>query len=543
MLSYLRQHPQVLYLTCAILLIWAYLTNLGQPAIMMDEPTRALVALEMIFSDNYVTPTIFGEFYYNKPPLYNWILISFFQLTGSFSEFVVRLPALIPLFLFGFTIYEFIRRELGWQIGALTAIMFMTCGRMLIVSSMIGHIDIFFSWITFISFITVWHYGKQEKWLPLFLITYLLTSIGFLSKGLPSIVFQGLTLIGYLTYQKKFKLLFSWQHIVSGLLCLAIIGAYFWAYSKYNSLETYLPTLWNESSKRTVLQRNFFTAIAHFFKFPFETLYHLVPWSILVFYTLSRDIWQKFLNHPFLKFNLIMLGANVIPYWLSPGTHPRYIFMLFPLLFTLFAYAYFQRREEASTLTRIIDIIFISGSILMSLAIWIVPFIDDLSAMGYLKGVQEPQVFEQMPFAWLKIIFLSAAMLFLSWLMIKLPKHRLILFASVLMCFRLGFDWFVITHRAQTGAADDYRDFGLRVAEITKGEALYLQDGFTFNHDLTYYISRERGEILRKTTRFDMDAYYLCTDICLDEMPYESYFDFYTRHDRRPVKLVKFLKE
>ena len=76
-----------------------------------DEPTRALVAIEMMFSDNYWVPTIQGEFYYNKPPLYNWIIAGLFTVTGSMSEFIFRLPSVIPLLLFGLTIFLWTKKK------------------------------------------------------------------------------------------------------------------------------------------------------------------------------------------------------------------------------------------------------------------------------------------------------------------------------------------------------------------------------------------------------------------------------------------------
>jgi 4-amino-4-deoxy-L-arabinose transferase-like glycosyltransferase len=63
------------------------------------------VALEMILSKNYAVPTIGAEYYYNKPPFYNWILAGIYQLSGNYSEFTTRLPAIIPMFLFAITIY------------------------------------------------------------------------------------------------------------------------------------------------------------------------------------------------------------------------------------------------------------------------------------------------------------------------------------------------------------------------------------------------------------------------------------------------------
>lgn len=94
-----------LYAAAFILFFPAMLINLGITPLLADEPTRALVALEMMFSENFITPTINGDYYYNKPPLYNWLLVFLFKLTGSTSEFVVRLPTVISIGIFAGLMY------------------------------------------------------------------------------------------------------------------------------------------------------------------------------------------------------------------------------------------------------------------------------------------------------------------------------------------------------------------------------------------------------------------------------------------------------
>ena len=52
-----------------ILLIVSLFINLGMQPLYLEEPRRAIIALEMIFNKNFIVPTELGEFYYNKPPL------------------------------------------------------------------------------------------------------------------------------------------------------------------------------------------------------------------------------------------------------------------------------------------------------------------------------------------------------------------------------------------------------------------------------------------------------------------------------------------
>ena len=50
---------------------------LGKAPLYLEEPRRAVIAMEIAWSGNYWAPTLFGEWYYNKPPVFNWLLLVF----------------------------------------------------------------------------------------------------------------------------------------------------------------------------------------------------------------------------------------------------------------------------------------------------------------------------------------------------------------------------------------------------------------------------------------------------------------------------------
>ena len=90
-----------------ILFFITYLSHMGRLPIEVrtDEGRRALVSTEMILSGNYLTPTLNGELFLNKPPLYNWLMIGSIKLGGSFNPFWLRLPVFFAIALFGVLIY------------------------------------------------------------------------------------------------------------------------------------------------------------------------------------------------------------------------------------------------------------------------------------------------------------------------------------------------------------------------------------------------------------------------------------------------------
>ena len=137
-----RKYHYYLFIYILLLIIPAFFLNLGILPFIHDEAIRANVTLEMIFSGNYIVPTINGEVYLNKPPFFNWILIVFTKITGSYHEFTFRLPVVLSLLLFAFTVYYTLRKDIGKEAAFLTALALLTCGRILFYDSFRGLIEI-----------------------------------------------------------------------------------------------------------------------------------------------------------------------------------------------------------------------------------------------------------------------------------------------------------------------------------------------------------------------------------------------------------------
>ena len=58
----------------------------------VDEPRYAQVAREMWQRHDWVTPTLWGQPWLEKPPLYYWGAILAYQATGNVTDWAARLP-------------------------------------------------------------------------------------------------------------------------------------------------------------------------------------------------------------------------------------------------------------------------------------------------------------------------------------------------------------------------------------------------------------------------------------------------------------------
>jgi len=516
--------PGALLAFTIFLLAPALFINLGLMPFILDEATRANVALEMLYSGNYFVPTINGEFYYNKPPLYNWILLLFVSVTGNKTEFVFRLPTVVFLLVFAFTIYRTQREQGGKVVALFSALAFISCGRILFYDSFRGLIDIGFSWIIYLVFWSVYKYGKRKEYLNLFLIAYMLTTVGFLMKGLPSLVFLGISLLAWFIYQRDFKKLFSWEH-AAGLAFLAlIIGSYLLVYSRYNSLDTYFTTLWTESSKRTLIDNSFWNSFRHLFIFPLDLVLHFLPWTALLLVFIWKRARHAISRNSFARFALLMAGSNIVVYWLSPAIYPRYLFMFLPLLFYISFLGFFEMLE-VKRFRRTAQIVLIILTSIAALVSLIIPYFVERPDLTF----------------FIKYLAVFIPVVFILINLFRPGQLKLLNFVAILLVLRIGFNLFIFEDRIEHGSELYEKNGALAAAELSIGKPLYLYDDTRLHHASTYYITRTRGQILSTAEGKPVsDHLYLIETDKLDQFPpHKEIFRFQTRIEGLKISLIR----
>ena len=470
------------------LLFPALLINLGHLTFIDDEAIRALVALEMDLSGNLITPTLLGDYYFNKPPLFNWILLVFFKTYGTYNETMARIPTVIALFGYGATIYYYFKMHFSDHFAVLAAFIFITCGRILFWDSLLGLIDITFSWAMFTLFMVIYHRFEKKDWMGLFIISYLLTAIGFMLKGLPAIVFQGTTLLTYFLYRKQFKTLFHPAHFIGGFLFLGIIGAYYWAYIQYNDLDILVKTLFTESSKRTIVNYGLGRTILHFFAFPFEMIYHFLPWSLFIVYVLHRKSWTWIKSHSFVSFLAITFLANILVYWTSPEVYPRYLLMHAPLIFGLFLYLHDKHQVNQTNWFRYFYFLFLGVMVIISLGSFAPLFLPQTQSTSHLI---------------LKTLSLGLPLWVLTYAYFRYKKYALSLLVLFLIVFRIGFNWFVLPDRNKNDFGDLCRQSSIRVGTNYKDQPLAIYKETDMQPTNSFYLTNARGRIIRRQFNFD----------------------------------------
>jgi 4-amino-4-deoxy-L-arabinose transferase-like glycosyltransferase len=483
---------------------------MGYMPLMSDEGIRALVALEMNFDGHYFTPTINGDYYFNKPPLYNWLVLSFFKLFNSQSLYVFRLPNLLMGLLFGAAIYKFGRYYFSKKHALLAALLFL-------------------------NFWVIYHFHKKQNWLALFTLSYFLIALTFLMKGLQGVAAQAVTLPVFFLWKRDFKRLFFWQHFAGIFVFVGSIAVYMGIYYQINPqvFDQYIATLWDQSQQRTFVEYGWIDNVVHIISYPFKIIYEILPFGVIAFLLLNKSWWKQTKTNDFLAFSAILFAVNNLVYLASPFWHARYIFFLFPLLFYLLVDVYNKRQQLAPKWATFLQSFWLVLACIAGVGVIAFPFTTWA---------------ENIPFAFSISASLLMVIALLIYMMIKLPKSRLILFVLVLIVLRFGSDFLYVKAYSQNIKEFKHRDLAIKAAQFSEGTPLHLYKAPYLSEDVSYYIARERQETLnREFNSFNTTDYYAIDSRQLSQLEKEGrkftvHLTFETRSNDHQMYLITFEK-
>lgn len=342
-----------------------------------EEGRRALVTFEMMEHDNMIVPYQYGHLYYNKPPLFNWVIAAFFGLFDSISEAALRLPGALSLLVTAWLLYYIGKRYLTKEVALMSAAFSLTLADMLFYGSInAGEIDLFYSLVVVAQMISIFWFFQRKQWALLFFVSYALTTIGLLTKGLPSLAFQGLTLLAYFTYKRSFRKLFAWQHFVAVALMLSATSAYFLAYAEYGDAISYAVNIFKQASQRSANESSFLKTVSQLLEFPPMFLSKLLPWSLALLFLFFKPIRQALAKNEWTLFLVIFTIANIPIYWTAPDLRIRYTYMFFPLLSVLFAQLLFFGIEQKPSISKMLLTFFKVITLIVGLGLIVLAFLN-----------------------------------------------------------------------------------------------------------------------------------------------------------------------
>jgi len=336
-----------------------------------------------------------------------------------------------------------------------------------------------------------------------------------------------LSLFSWFVIEKRFFKLISLQHLAGILLFALIAGSYFLSYHQYNSLENYFTALFTESTKRTLVENPLLETIKHAFAFPFEYIYHFLPWTLFVLSLFSLDRLKAIVTTPFTKFLTVIFLSNILVYWASPAIYARYLFMFVPLFYGIVFFAYASSSKEIFSeryfLKPLLLLIFVSIFILLLLS----------------PALAVPAKYS---FFWLKYALVVILGLVPVYFAFRFRMNLVLPLFVILLVARIAFNFFVLPDRITTNTDQEQKNSAMVAGEITRGNQVYLLDHTRIKYISAFYIMRSNGKPLKRwNSEPEKGRFYIIEkERATQYPPHITLFTFVTEINNLELNLVRF---
>ena len=298
------------------------------------ESNYALTAKEMVASGDYLSPRIFGNYWYDKPAFFYWEMIASCLIFGV-NEFALRFPSAVMGLLSLTLLYFFARRLYGHRTALLAGGLFASSvGFWYVGKAIITDMTLFFFMsATLVSFYLGYESGKRVRYYAAFFFA----GLAVLTKGPIGFLLPGLLLAVYLVLRKDAKELLH-LHWGGGMILFLLVGGS-WYYAMYSLhgavfLETFFGT---HNFLRATVSEHPGQNVWYYYILIF--LASFLPWSLPLIYRTAKHLWREkdaALRRVFAEkdtlFLLVWALGTILVYQCMATKYPTYTFpSLFPI--------------------------------------------------------------------------------------------------------------------------------------------------------------------------------------------------------------------
>jgi len=307
---------------CSFFFLWR-LAAFG--LIGADEPRYAQVAREMLARHDWITPTLGGSVWLEKPPLYYWQAMIAYSIFGV-SDWAARLPSVVDATLLVFAVYWFLRRfRTGIELDG--ALMLVSAAG-IVGFARAASMDMALA-ATFAIAMLAWYvwFESDRRWI--LAIFYAALALATLAKGPVAPFLAGLIIGVFAMIKRRF-------HIVTKTLWLPGIALFLLIAAPWYALvQIRNPQFFHVF----ILEHNLARFSSNLYRHPEPLWYYLpvtllgwIPWAVFVVIALAFTIsrFRRSEEDSLNKFLVIWILLIVLFFSVSHSKLPGYILPALP---------------------------------------------------------------------------------------------------------------------------------------------------------------------------------------------------------------------
>lgn len=203
-----------------ILIVAAFimLFKLGTvPLLDPDEPVYIQTALEMLNHNDFISPRIYGDFWYDKPPMYYWLIALTVKFLGA-TELSARLPSAILAIVGAILVYYYGARLFDRKSALYGALILVTSFEYFYLGKA-AVTDITLS--CFFSGAIFAYLNRQYRWM------YMFMGLSVLTKGPVGIVLPAAIILLHLIATKRLAKIFYLKLFQGSIIFLLITAPWY----------------------------------------------------------------------------------------------------------------------------------------------------------------------------------------------------------------------------------------------------------------------------------------------------------------------------
>lgn len=300
------------------------------PLLDPDEPVYAETAREMLQSQDFISPRIYGDFWYDKPPMYYWMVAAAFKTFGM-SEFAARFPSAVFAVSGAVLVYLSGRKLFSECAGLLAALVLVTS----LEYFYLGNAAVTDMTLTFFLTAALLAFLHRKYYL-----LYGFVALAALTKGPVAIFFCGVIIILFQVLTGNVKMLKTMKVVRGSLLFAAIALPWYAAMYSFHGM-AFIDTFLGFHNVTRFLQPEHAAGAIWYYYIPVLIL-GFFPWSAFLAQALFTGLKEKGKYYNTCVFLVIWAAVVFVFFSVSQTKLVSYILPMYPPLALLIGY-YFDK--------------------------------------------------------------------------------------------------------------------------------------------------------------------------------------------------------
>lgn len=304
------------------------------PLLDPDEPVYAQTPREMLAAGDLLSPRIYGDYWYDKPPMYYWLVAGASKVFGM-GEFAARFPSALMAVAGVVFLYFAVARLFSVRVGFFSALV--------LASSLeyfyLGKAAVTDMTLNFCLMVSLFSFIEKKYWL-----CYLFSALAVVTKGPIGLFFPGMIAFLHILLTNRWKELPQMSIVPGILLFLAVAGPWYGLMMHFHGA-AFIDTFLGFHNVTRFTTPEHVSVNVWYYYIP-VLLVGLFPWTPLLFQSTWRALTCNRKERPLLLFFLLWAAVVFLFFTASATKLVSYILPLFPPLAVIVGWYIDQVMEQ-----------------------------------------------------------------------------------------------------------------------------------------------------------------------------------------------------